>query len=49
MKQSLEFAHNSIKDLTKRDETQETVLSKLTKDVITMSKTVSFERERAVN
>ena len=45
LKESLEFAHNSIKDLTKRVETEETVLSKLTKDVNAMSKTVTFERE----
>ena len=48
LKESLAFCHNSIKDLTKRVETQETALSKLTKDVNTMSKTVTFERERAI-
>ena len=48
MKESLEFSHNSIKDLIKRVETQETALSKLIKDVNTMSKTVTFERERAI-
>ena len=48
LKESLEFAHNSIKDLTKRVETEETALSKLTKDVNTMSKTVTFKREHAI-
>ena len=48
MKESLEFAHNSIKDLIKRVEPQETALSKLTKDLNTMSITVTFERERAI-
>ena len=38
LKESLEFAHNSIKDLTKRVETEETALSKLTKDINAMSK-----------
>ena len=45
LKESLEFAHNSIKYLTKRVETEETALSKLTKDINAMSKTVTFERE----
>ena len=48
MKESLEFAHNSIKEITKRVETEETALSKLTKDINAMSKTVTFERERAI-
>ena len=46
--ESLEFAHNSIKEITKRVETEETALSKLTKDINTMSKTVTFERERVL-
>ena len=45
LKESLEFAHNSIEDLTKRVETEETALSKLTKDVNAMIKAVTFERE----
>ena len=48
LKESLEFAHNSIKEITKRVETEETALSKLTKDINAMSKTVTFERERAI-
>lgn len=45
LKESLELAHNSIKEITKRVETEETALSKLTKDVNAMSKTVTFERK----
>ena len=48
LKESLEFAHNSIKEITKRVETEETTLSKLTKDVNAMSETVTFEREHTI-
>ena len=48
LKESLEFAHNSIKEITKRVETEETALSKLTKDVNAMSKTVTFKREHVI-
>ena len=48
MKESLEFAHNSIKEITKRVETEETTLSKLTKDVNAMSETVTFKCECAI-
>lgn len=47
LKESLEFAHNK-KEITKRVETEETALSKLTKDVNAMSKTVTFKREHAI-
>ena len=48
LKESLEFAHNSVKEITKRVETEETALSKLTNDVNAMSKTVTFEREHVI-
>lgn len=48
LKECLEFAHNSIKEITKRVETEETTLSKLTKDVNAMSETVTFKCECAI-
>ena len=48
LKEYLEFAHNSMKEITKRVETEETALSKLTKDVNAMSETVTFECECAI-
>ena len=48
LKNSLEFPHQPIKDVTERAKSQEKALSKLTKDVHKLTHTVTFERERAI-
>ena len=48
LKESLEFAHQSIKEQTERANAQEKTISELTKDVRELTQTVAFEKERAI-
>lgn len=48
LRESLDFAHQSIKDLTERAKAQKKALSELTKDIHKLTHTVTFERERAI-
>ena len=48
LRESLEFSHQSIKDLTERAKAQEKALSHLAKYVLKLTQTVTFERERAI-
>ena len=48
LKESLEFAHGSIKTLTERVDAQEKMISELKKDVNDLTRSVNSEKERAV-
>ncbi|XP_068745255.1 tropomyosin Lep s 1.0101-like [Montipora capricornis] len=48
LKESLEFAHQSINEQTERANAQEKTISELTKDVRELTQTVAFEKERAI-
>ena len=48
LRESLDFAHQSMKDLTERAKAQKKALSELTKDVHKLTQTATFERERAI-
>ena len=48
LRESLDFAHQSIKDLTERAKAQKKALSELTKDVHKLTQTATFKRERAI-
>ena len=48
LKESLEFAHKSIKTLTDRVDTQQKELSELTKGVNGLDQAANLEKERAI-